>query len=642
MKKWLALLSASLTMGLAAFAISCGDNSSTSDSSSDSSVISSSSESSSQGSSSDEQTVTARLTIGAATNVSVSAGETVYCAINATEGSYVLEWDSPYAKITIQDKTYTTENKAEIKNITESTVIAVTTTDGGRATIAITCTVWQPPMLSLGENTDVEIAAEEKAVYRFSAPHAGIYAFTTESAAVSSFAVFSDKAFANPTPLTAAGTLTIEVQAGAEIKIELEQTGASTQTVPVTVTDETPAQTLEIIENKTTVSAPANGRAYYILPLEQDSYISWTQTNLALTIAGKEYAGAQSEPILIKYDARNTLYLVAKSTSGNAVENAALTLQTATTSTTLSVGENAFVVDKNKSAICTFTAPENGTYTFSYAGSTGILEIGSPTGANFPIILSMTETDEESKTLTATMLKGAEFVIEASAERTKAANVVLSVSAQSLQTQTLNAATTVDFSLSHGEFICYEIAALDWYKVRYTTDLTENFWQFSCAVDRFQIEANETGYATAGDLLIIKATLMNQSATINGSFTLEADTTISGTTSPLLTVGENNVIVRGEIKECTFTATESGTYRISTSDTNAKIIYKLGATNAENECITGADDGIATSVEIELDAGETYTIYIEMLQTTIDDDNEETVDPTVHLDVLSFTIEKIA
>jgi hypothetical protein len=107
-------------------------------------------------------------------------------------------------------------------------------------------------------------------------------------------------------------------------------------------------------------------------------------------------------------------------------------------------------------------------------------------------------------------------------------------------------------------------------------------------------------------------------------------------------VGENNVIVRGEIKECTFTATESATYRISTSDTNAKIIYKLGATNADNECITGADDGIATSVEIELKAGETYTVYIEMLQTTIDDNNDETVDPMIHLDVLSFTIEKIA
>ena len=180
------------------------------------------------------------------------------------------------------------------------------------------------------------------------------------------------------------------------------------------------------------------------------------------------------------------------------------------------------------------------------------------------------------------------------------------------------------------------------YKVNCTNDLTENFWQFSCAVNRSQIESNETGYATAGDLLIIKATLINQTVKINGSFTLEADNTITGTTSSVLTVGENDVIVRGETKECTFTATESGTYRISTSDPNAKIIYKLGATNTDNQCITGADDEIATSVEIELKAGETYTIYIEMLQTTIDDNNDETIDPTVHLDTLSFTIEKIS
>lgn len=639
MKKWLTLLSASLAVSAAAFAISCGgDNSSTSNSSSDSSsVISSSIESSS----SDEQTVTKRFTVGGTTNVSVSAGETVYCAIDAASGSYVLEWDSPYAKITVGDKTYTTENKLELKNITEETVITVTTTDGGRATIGITCTVWQPPMLSLGENADTEVGAGEKAVYRFAAPHAGIYTFKTESAAVSAFAIFSDKAFANPTPLTAAGALTIEVQAGAEIQIELEQKGASTQIVPITVADETNAQTAEIVDSTAIVSAPASGRAYYILPLGQDSYITWRQPNLALTIAGKEYSGAQNEPILVKYDARSTVYLVARSIDGNAVENAALTLQTATTSTKLTAGESSFVVPKNKSAICTFTAPENGTYTFDYSGSTSISSIDFTSGVNFPVVLAMT-TDVTAKTLTATVVKGAELVIELTSEKTKAASVVVNVSSEALQTQTLDAATTVEFSLSHGEFICYEIAAQNWYKVNYTTDLTADLWQFSCAVNHSQIQNNETGYATAGDLLIVKATLMNQSATISGSFTLEADTTISGTTSSVLAVGENNVIVRGETKECTFTATESGTYRISTSDPNAKIIYKLGATNADNACITGANDGIESSVEIELKAGETYTIYIEMLQTTIDDNNEETIDPTVHLDVLSFTIEKIA
>lgn len=631
-------------MSLATVAISCGDNSSTSDTSSDSSLISSSLESSLESSSIDEQTVTARLTVGEATNVSVSAGETVYCAVNATEGSYVLEWDSPYAKIIVDGKTYTTENKVDIKNITQDTVIAVTTTDGGRATIAITCAVWQPPMLSLGENVDTEVAVGEKAVYRFAAPHAGIYAFKTESAAVSAFAISSDKAFASPTPLTAAGTLTIEVQAGAEIKIELEQKGVSAQLIPITVTDETQAQTLEIVEGNANVSAPINGRAYYILPLTQDSYITWEQTNLSLTIAGKEYAGAQSEPILLKYDARSTLYIVASSTDANAVENATLTLQTATTSTTLIEGENSFVVPKNKSAICTFTAPENGTYTFSYANSSGISEIGSPTGTNFPIILSLTEADEDSKTLTATMLKGAEFVIEVMAEKTKAANVVINVSTQALQTETINQATALNVTLENKEFKIYEITASGWYTVRYTTELTENFWQFSCAVNHTQIERDETGYVTTGDILIIKTTFTFDSTLtqLNATITLEADTTISGTTSPVLTVGENNVIVRGEIKECTFTATENGVYRISTADTNAKIIYKLGATNAENECITGANDEIATSVEIELEAGETYTVYIEMIQTTIDDGNEETVDPKVHLDVLSFIIEKVA
>lgn len=641
MKKWLTLLSASLAVSLAAFAISCGgDNSSTSDTSSDSSsIVSSSSESSSSG----EQTVTTRLTIGAATNVSVSAGETVYCAINATTGSYVLEWDSPYAKITAQDKTYTTENKLELKNITEETVIAVTTTDGGRATIAITCTVWQPPMLSIGENADTEVGAGEKAIYRFAAPHAGIYTFKTESAVVSAFAISSDKAFANPTPLTAAGELTIEVQAGAEIQIELEQKGASTQMIPITVTDETNAQTAEIVDGTAIVSAPANGRAYYILPLGQDSYITWQQTNLALTIAGKEYSGAQNEPILVKYDARNTLYIVARSIDGNAIENAVLTLQTATTSTKLTAGENSFVVPKNKSAICTFIAPENGTYTFSYAGSTGVSEIDFTSGVNFPIVLAMT-TDENAQTLTATVVKGAELILDVVAERNIAAGVVINVTHAALQTETIDQATTLNLTLADKELKLYEVTASGWYKVDYITDLTEDLWQFSCAVNHSQIKDGETGYVTAGDLLLIKTAFAFDSKITNvtATITLEADSTISGTTSSVLTVGENNVIVRGEIKECTFTATESGTYRISTSDTNAKIIYKLGATNADNECITGADDGIATSVEIELKAGETYTVYIEMLQTTIDDNNDETVDPMIHLDVLSFTIEKIA
>ncbi len=635
--KWAVALAATFTMSVAAFAVACGEMPS-----SISVNSSSSSEQADSSSGTEDTTVTKRFAVGETTNVSVSAGETVYCAIDANTGSYVLEWDSSYAKIVIGDKTYTGAGSAELKNIDENTVIAVTTTDGGRATVSITCTLWQPPMLSLGENEDIEVAASgESTPFRFSAPHAGIYAFQTDSAAVSGFAVTSDKAFENPAPLTTAGTLSIEVEAGAEIKIELSQSGADAAIIPVTVTDETQATTVEIVDNTALLSAPASGRAYHILPLGQDSYVSWTQTNLALTIAGKTYSGAQTEPILVKYDARSTVYIVATSTDGNAVSNAVLTLQKATTSTSLTTGENSFVVAKNKSASCTFTAPENGTYTFSYAGSSGISEIAFTSGVNFPMILAMTDADETTQTLTATVVKGAELVLAIDAEKNAAASVVLNVSSQTLETQTVSSAQSVDFSLSHGEFKCYEITAQGWYQVNYTNGLTENFWQFSCAVNLAHIANNETGYATAGDLLIIKATLLDRTAKINGSFTLQADDTITGTTSSTLTLGENHVINRNEQKVCSFTATENGTYRISTTDTNAKIIYKLGATNADNECITGADDDLDNSVEIQLEAGETYTLYLEMLQATVSDDNEETVDPTLHLDVLSLSIEKL-
>lgn len=635
MHKWLALFATTLAFGAATFAVACGDTSSS---------ASTPPTSSEQASSVEDKTVSVRFAVGETTNVSVPANGTVYCAIDETAGSYVLEWDSTYAKIIVGDNVYTSQGKVELKNITADTVIAVTTTDGGggrTTTIPITCTLWQPPMLSLGENTDTEVAASETSSFRFSSPHAGTYAFQTQSAAVSRFSVFSDKAFENPTPLTSAGNLTIEVQAGAEIKIELQQNGTATQIIPITVTDETGAQTAEILDDTAILSAPASGRAYYILPLGQDSYITWEEENLALTIAGKTYAGAQSEPILVKYDARNPLYIVASSKDGNAVENATLQVKKATTSETLSIGETDFIIAKNKSAVCSFTAPENGVYTFSYAESVGISEISFTSGVVFPTILETTEATN-NKTLTATVVKGAELVLEVKAEKTKAANVSIHITKQALQTETLDTAVTVDFSLSHGEFKCYEITAQGWYQVDYTTNLTENFWQFSCAVNRSPIESNETGYATAGDLLIIKATLNDKTAKINGSFTLQADTTIEGTTNPVLSLGENHLINRGETQTCTFTATENGTYRISTADTNAKLIYKLGATNADNECITGADDGLENSVEIELKAGETYTFYIEMLETTIPDNNEETIDPTLHLDVLSFVIEKLA
>ncbi len=641
MHKWLALFATTLAFGAATLAVACGDTSSSS-STSTTPTSSEQASSSDTSSSTEDKTVRVHFTVGETTNVSVAAGETVYCAIDETTGSYVLEWDSTYAKIIVGDNVYTSEGKVELKNITAETVIAVTTTDGGRATIGITCTLWQPPMLSLGDNTDTEVAANETSSFRFSSPHAGTYVFQTQSTAVSRFSVLSDKAFENPAPLTSAGKLTIEVQAGAEIKIELQQNGTASQIIPITVTDETEATTVEILDDTAILSAPASGRAYYILPLGQDSYITWGQENLALTIAGKTYAGAQSEPILVKYDARNPVYIVASSKDGNAVENATLQVKKATTSETLSIGETHFVVAKSKSAICSFTAPENGAYTFSYGNSTGISEISLTSGVVFPTILQTTEADETTKTLTATVVKGAELVIEIKAEKTKAASVAITVSKQVLQTETLDAATTVDFSLSHGEFKCYQITAQGWYQVHYTTNLTENLWQFSCAVNRSQIESNETGYATAGDLLIIKATLLNQTDKINGSFTLQEDTTIEGTVNPVLSLGENHLINRGEAQTCTFTATENGTYRISTNDANAKIIYKLGATNADNECITGADDGLENSLEIELKAGETYTFYIEMLETAIPDNNEETVDPTLHLDVLSFVIEKLA
>ena len=640
--KWAVALAATFTMGVSAFAIACGGASS-STSSTPSASSSSSSEQTSSSSQTADKTVTKRFTVGETTNVTVPAGETVYCAIAASTGNYVLEWESAFAKITVDGKTYTGAGSAELKNIDENTVIEVTTADGDRATVSITCTLWQPPLLSLGENTDVSVAANgETALFRFSAPHAGIYAFQTDSAAVSGFAVSSDKAFTPPAPLTAAGTLTIEVQAGAEIKVELSQTGASAAIIPVTVSDETQATTAEIVDGSATLNAPASGRAYYVLPLGTDTYVSWTQENLALTIAGKTYLGAQSEPILVKYDARGTVYLVAASTDGTAVENATLTLQKATTSTTLTGGENSFVVAKNKTANCTFTAPENGTYTFSYADSTGISEISFTSGVNFPTVLAMTETDETSKTLTATVVKGAELVLAVSAGKSAAASVVLTISSEALETQTLSSAQTVTFDLSHGEFTCYEITAQGWYKVNYTNNLAADFWQFSCAVNLAQIASGETGYATAGDILIIKATLLDKTATVSGSFTLQTDNTVTGTTNPVLTLGENHVINRNEQKVCSFTATENGTYRIIATDANTKIIYKLGATNADNECITGADDNLENAVEIELKAGETYTLYLEMLQTTISDNNDETVDPTLHLDVLSFTIEKIA
>ena len=642
MKKWLTLLCTSLAVSFAAFAVSCaGIDSSTSDTSSDASSNSSSSlESSLESSSSNEQTVTKSLAIGETTNVSISAGETVYCAINASSGSYVLEWDSPYAKIIIGDKTYTTENTLELKNITEDTVIAITTIDGGRATIAITCTVWQPPMLSLGENTGTEVAAGETASYRFATPHAGVYSFIVESAQVASFAVSSDKAYANPDPLTSAGTLTIEVQAGAEIKIEIEQNGATSAIIPITVADET--TTTEISLDTPTVSAPASGRAYYILPLAQDSYVSWTEENLTLQIAGKTYTGAQSEPILVKYDARNAIYIVATSKNGAAIENAKLKLNKAVTTVSLKEGDNEFVVQKSKTATCKFILPENGVYTFDYSGSTGISSIDFTSGVNFPIVLALS-VDETTQTLTATALKGAELVIDVEAGKNAAA-ISLNVTAQALPMETIDEATTLNLTLANKEMKIYKITASGWYKVNYTTNLTEDLWQFSCAVNHTQIKNEETGYVTAGDLLLVKTAFAFDSklTSLSARVTLEADSTISGTTSSVLAIGENNVIVRGETKECTFTATESGTYRISTSHANTKIIYKLGTTNADNQCITGADDEIATSTEIELQAGETYTFYIEMVQTTIDDGNDETIDPTIHLDTLSFTIEKIA
>ncbi|MBQ8428557.1 MAG: hypothetical protein IJX30_00450 [Clostridia bacterium] len=328
---------------------------------------------------------TIRLNLGENT-VNVPAGES-NLAIEADGSEFVLTWNNDNVIVYANGEAYVAGSLLDYSPYWGS--YSVTTADGSAVeNVVFTLAAFEYPTVELGDNT-VTASAAAGNVYKFTATDPGCYTFTLTGDKITNVALNASDPLDYPDALSAAGAISINVKANAEIELYVEVSEDSEIGVNVAMTS-----TMNYLESSVTMdetgmnpvsltipSLPNGGVAYYVATKMTGDYtISWDSSYDLVVYAGEEVSMEYTD-----YQVRLTrtmmdgpIYLIVRNSNyeGANYENVVLNFAVYEEPPAEAQGqlvnlneETTIAIESWGSTVFSFIAPADGEYTLTTASS---------------------------------------------------------------------------------------------------------------------------------------------------------------------------------------------------------------------------------------------------------------------------------
>lgn len=328
---------------------------------------------------------TIRLNLGENT-VNVPAGES-NLAIEADGSEFVLTWNNDNVIVYANGEAYVAGSLLDYSPYWGS--YSVTTADGSAVeNVVFTLAAFEYPTVELGDNT-VTASAAAGNVYKFTATDPGCYTFTLTGDKITNVALNASDPLDYPDALSAAGTISINVKANAEIELYVEVSEDSNIGVNVAMTSTMNYLESSVTMDETTMlpvsltipSLPNGGVAYYVATRMTGDYtISWDSSYDLVVYAGEEVGMEYTD-----YQVRLTrtmmdgpIYLIVRNSNyeGANYENVVLNFAVYEEPPAEAQGqlvnlneETTIAIESWGSTVFSFIAPADGEYTLTTASS---------------------------------------------------------------------------------------------------------------------------------------------------------------------------------------------------------------------------------------------------------------------------------
>ena len=299
------------------------------------------------------------------------------------DGMYTLTWNNANVIITVNGAPFMSGSVIDYVAWWGCSIYAQTADGADVEGVVFTLAAFEYPTLALGDNVNIPVSASGT-TYQFTATEPGNYSFAI-TGDVTWVSLGSDNAYTYPESLDAAGTIAIDVKAGAVIELYME--AAADTTVSVTVAYNTTINSLEASvamnaegtapESLTIPSVKKGELVYYAASRMTGDYVlSWSVDYGNIIVYAGENVGTQYSDCSVRLTRTmmdGVVYLVVYNNSEADIENLVLNFATyeapqAPETPKFVLGENSVSVeDAWTGVIMSYTSAEGGSFVLKAA-----------------------------------------------------------------------------------------------------------------------------------------------------------------------------------------------------------------------------------------------------------------------------------